>query len=133
LLLNVGVVRNRMGQPVPAQDMLRRSLALRERLVREHPEEGDYRIELASSHGELAIALAGSLHVEAVENFRRAIAVLREGGERLMEQSNFLKAELIHQTNLGMLLKALGKEDEAKKCQERVSVIKMKLAEMLIP
>jgi serine/threonine protein kinase/tetratricopeptide (TPR) repeat protein len=129
LLHNLGVVLSLQNKLPDAEKSHRNALSLRERLVAEFGKEPAYYIELASSHGELAIVLARRNRLTpSVESFQQAIAVLHKAMETLSNRPDFLKAELIHQTNLVNLLKAIGPAQEEKKCQDRIDAINRLLA-----
>jgi tetratricopeptide (TPR) repeat protein len=128
-LHNLGVTLGSLKRFPEAEEYLKSAVTLRERLSRDLKEEPDHRINHAKSVGELGVVHGYQNHLDQAETlFRDAIALLKQADEKIPNQPEIWKEEIIWQTNLARLLKPLGKDNAVKGCEKRIEELKQKLA-----
>ncbi len=130
---NLGVTLSSLGKLKEAEVHLQKAIALRDRLARQAAAPGRpgplaHRINQAASVGELAIVQARGNQLDKSEaSFRQAITILQQADKDHPNRPEVWQEELVQQSNLTQLLKALGKDKELEQCNKRIEELNKKM------
>ena len=97
-----------------AEGQYREALAIREKLAADFPAVTDYRKDLAGSHHNLGLLLAGlGKGPEAEQQYRKALAIKEKLAAEFPVDPEYRNDLALSRNNLGVLLADLGKGPEA--------------------
>jgi tetratricopeptide (TPR) repeat protein len=74
----LGSIHQLLGEPKEAEKLLRQGLELSEGLVKEFPDQPEYRVDLAHRYQDLGSLLGDTKPQDAEEAYRRGLALLKE-------------------------------------------------------
>src|SRR5262249_33221655 len=118
-LHNLGVGLSALKRFKEAEESLLKAIALRERLGQDQKQVPAHRINQAASVGELAIVQASTNQLDKSEaSFRQAISILQKLDQEIPNRPEIWEEEIVQQSNLIQLLKALNKDNGVKVCEK---------------
>ena len=118
-----------LGQPRGAESLYARALTLTEALVREFPEQEDYRRTLADAHNSLAgLRSQMGLKRRAEQDLRRSLEIMADLAARHPGDPSPKVDWALACSNLGSLLLDLGRPQEAEPFQRQAFELRSQLA-----
>ncbi|MBN2474358.1 MAG: serine/threonine protein kinase [Pirellulales bacterium] len=120
---NMGLLRGRLHQAIPAKTALQTAISIQEKLVEKHPENAEFQSDLAQSYGNLGQLLAeADQAAEADRMYAKSAGILQAVAQRHPHEPKYLSDLAVTYNNLSLLH---GKNNPAKAqrwCREALAI-----------